>query len=226
MSVTAYIHHVRALSRTLSLADDPISDTDLIFLLLAGLPLEFDLVVAAIQLATPLPSLDLVAVILTDFEQRLKNHQSTSLSSIVLVAAADQRSFPGVSSSEQGSSRGSSFSNRQGNGYPFSSRGRGSSSRGRNQTRAAPIIRDSNSVYCYKCGYSNHKVNVCEAPASATTTAQAFIALRISYQTDSSWTATKTEEKELSADGDDGARRREAEAEAGPEKRRRRKRGE
>ncbi|GAB2254481.1 hypothetical protein Droror1_Dr00022290 [Drosera rotundifolia] len=112
MSVTAYIHHARALSRTLSLANDPICDIDLIFLLLAGLPVEFDSVVATIQLATPLPSLDSMAATLTDFEQRLKNYQSTSLSSIALVAAADQRSSHGVSLSGRGSGRGSFFSNR------------------------------------------------------------------------------------------------------------------
>ncbi|GAB2229421.1 hypothetical protein Droror1_Dr00023561 [Drosera rotundifolia] len=74
-SVTTYIHHARALARTLTLAEDPVSDTDLIFLLLASLPTEFDSVIAAINLATPLPSLDSVAATLSDFEQRLQRHQ-------------------------------------------------------------------------------------------------------------------------------------------------------
>ncbi|GAB2221648.1 hypothetical protein Drorol1_Dr00012833 [Drosera rotundifolia] len=109
---------------------------------------QFDSVVAAIQLATPLPSLDSLAATLADFEQRLKDHHSTSLFNIALVAAADQRSSPGVSLFGRGSGHGSS-SNQRGNCQSSSSRGSGLSSRGRNQTRAAPITEDSNSVYCY-----------------------------------------------------------------------------
>ncbi|GAB2253015.1 hypothetical protein Droror1_Dr00005862 [Drosera rotundifolia] len=80
------------------------------------------------MLATPLPSLDSVAATLAHFKQWLKDHQSTSLSSIVLVVFADQRSSHGVSSSGQGSGRGFS-SNRRGNSQSSSSHGHGSSSR-------------------------------------------------------------------------------------------------
>ncbi|GAB2212967.1 hypothetical protein Droror1_Dr00020975 [Drosera rotundifolia] len=178
LSATAYIHQARALSRTPTLAGEFVSDTDLIFLILVGLPAVFDSAVAAIQLANPLPSLDTVTTTIIDFEQCLRGHTAATMSSIALAATIkSQENKPlshGLSpASNRGSYRGA--------------RGRGSGTRGRAKSRAAPITGDSLSVYCYKCGYLNHKANVCEAPSSATPPAQAFTALQIFDQTDALW---------------------------------------
>ncbi|GAB2212304.1 hypothetical protein Droror1_Dr00025657, partial [Drosera rotundifolia] len=181
LCVTAYIHNARTLSRTLALAGEPVSDTDLIFLILTGLPTEFDSVVAAIHLANPLPSLDSVAATVADFEQRLKINQSSSTSSVAFVATSDSPPPP-VSQGNRASGRGSS---RRG-GY-HGNKSRASDSRRQGQPRAAPVTGDSSSIYCYKCGYPNHKANVCEASSPASTTAHALTALQISNQTDALW---------------------------------------
>ncbi|GAB2299629.1 hypothetical protein Dimus_038571 [Dionaea muscipula] len=184
-SVTTYVHHARALARTLALAEDPVSDTDLIFLLLAGLPTEFDSVVAAITLATPLPSLDSVTATLSDFEQRLQRHQSTPAPTVAFVVATEQPSSLAGQTPGRTPSQGITF--RRNNNRGGSSRGRGQSARSRNYQRAAPINGDASSIYCYKCGYPNHKANVCEANSSMARTAQAFSALHVSEHADSNW---------------------------------------
>ena len=63
----------RALSRALAMANAPMSDHDLIHLLLSGLPSDFDAVVTVIQLSVPLPSLNVVTATLSDFERRIRH---------------------------------------------------------------------------------------------------------------------------------------------------------
>ncbi|GAB2278046.1 hypothetical protein Dimus_039265 [Dionaea muscipula] len=155
LSAAAYIHQARALSRTLTLVGDPVSDTDLFFLILAGLPSEYDSVVTAIQLANPLPSLDTVTATIVDFEQRLRRHTTATMSSIALIATVH-------SQESNAPSRGLSTASNRGNYRVPRGRGSGPCGRGsgRIKPRATPIIGDSSSVYCYKCGYPNHKANV------------------------------------------------------------------
>ncbi|GAB2256792.1 hypothetical protein Droror1_Dr00022851 [Drosera rotundifolia] len=82
-------------------------------------------------------------------------------------------------------SRDSTHTNHGGHGSRDSSRGR--NARGRGRPRAAPITGDASSVYCYRCGYPNHKANNCEAPPSSIAAAQPFTALHLSDQSGSNW---------------------------------------
>lgn len=136
-------------------------------------------VVVAIQLASPLPSVDSVTATLADFELRLQTQQSPSLTNVALAATSAPQPFRSSPSTGQGS-RVPSFPSRR--GCNVSTRGCG-----RSRSRVAPITGDSSSVYCYRCGYPNHKANVCEASPSAVSTAQAFTAFHIADQTDTAW---------------------------------------
>ncbi|GAB2227748.1 hypothetical protein Drorol1_Dr00009575 [Drosera rotundifolia] len=184
LSISAYVHNARALSRMLTLAGEPVFDPDLIYLFLAGLPSEFDSVVASIQLANPLPSIDTVAAILEDFELRLQAQQSHTISTVAFTVTIDSPKITLGPTTGHGNREPVSSSRR---GAVSFTRGQGNPNRGRGRPCAAPVTGDASSVYCYRCGYPNHKANACEAPPSVVAAAQAFTALHLGNHTDSSW---------------------------------------
>ncbi|GAB2268425.1 hypothetical protein Dimus_038716 [Dionaea muscipula] len=105
---------------------------------------------------------------------------------MALVATSDltpQVPFAGIRRSSNHRPN-SHITNHQGS--QANSCGRWQPTRGKGQ-RAAPTTGDSSSVYFYKCGYPNHKANVCEATTSAGNTAQAFTVAHVSDQVDSYW---------------------------------------
>ncbi|GAB2239108.1 hypothetical protein Droror1_Dr00025021 [Drosera rotundifolia] len=171
LSISAYVHNARALSCMLTLAGEPVSDPNLIYLLLGGLPSEFDSVVASIQLANPLPSIDIVSATLGDFELRLQAQQSHTISTVAFTATIDSPKITLGPTIGRGNREPVSSSRRGAGSF---TRGRGNPNRGRGRPRAAPITGDASSVYCYRCGYPNHKANAREAPPSAVAAAQAF----------------------------------------------------
>ncbi|GAB2253555.1 hypothetical protein Droror1_Dr00006402 [Drosera rotundifolia] len=135
-------------------------------------------------------TLDTLYATIADFERRLQTNRTAALPTVALLAFSNNpqphdsfNQTPGRGGIPFG--RGGVSSGRRGG------RGRGSSfCSGRNPPRAAPVTGDSNSVYCYKCGYPNHKANACEASFSTASShapsPQAFAALQISDPSDSS----------------------------------------
>ncbi|KAL5705543.1 hypothetical protein ACHQM5_023836 [Ranunculus cassubicifolius] len=152
-SISDYMDRIRQLTDELSLIEQPMTNRDIIGVVLQGLDLDYDVVVNQVQTMSTVPSIEEIYSMLLNREKRLEVYHTSAHTSTTALLASNNRPNERYNQNNRNNNRGTSP--RRGNHRGRGGRGSGRGSSYHYQQNPIPV--------CQLCDKPGHYARTCRS---------------------------------------------------------------